>query len=315
MSSTIVPFILLLTVVQDPPGQVVARAAARALVEPLVIPLHLAVEEIRAFPDQRRVADELRDHGAQAVIVLACEGAGCTRVTMEVWRKDGMSSKRALNFNPRDQLEQRGRAAGLLASTLLPEEWRRTAGGGSTYPLAAVMSPKTDLAPVPRWTTQIEGLYFVPTDAVRADVGVSATVRRRLSGGWEGGALLRLERGGLEQQSGDFLGAAVGLSAAWLSPEWQAEGRFAYGARMDLLAVRRRLRHDEVNEVELHDYWALGAEADALVGYGLSQTAMLAGGLGFEALPVLVGDQEHTRAAELLSRYRFRLVFGISLRF
>ena len=76
-------------------------------------------------------------------------------------------------------------------------------------------------------------VYFRPTAVVRADFALLASLRWRFGGGWEAGATARVERGGLEVEPGDFLGAAAGLSGAWLSPGWQERGRFGFGARLD----------------------------------------------------------------------------------
>jgi hypothetical protein len=116
-------------------------------------------------------------------------------------------------------------------------------------------------------------------------------------------------------ESGDFLGAGLGLSVAWLSADWQAPGKVGYGVRADLLAIRRQLRHHEPTQIELHDYWALGGDLAALLGYGLTPAFTAVAAVGVESIPYTFGDLEHTRAAERLSEQRILFELGVTARF
>jgi hypothetical protein len=303
--------VVLLAVVHTPADRVVAEAAAQALVAPFIEPPRLIVRTTEQPPGAKRLAGLLREGDVQAVVAIACEGPGCSRVTLEVRRRDGQSLTRVLRFDARDDLAQRGRAVGLLASTLLPEDWERRGADSPPAPVVAAAAPPPPLPSERLWTAQATGLFFVPTATVRADLGLFAAVRRHLFGGLEAGAALRLERGGLETEPGDFFGAAAGLSAAWLSSSWRTEGRFRYGARLDLLALRRRLRHEEPTEVELHDYWAFGADLGLLAGYGLSTRTTLVAGIGLESFPFTIAIPEHDRAAHRLSQYRVMFDLGV----
>jgi hypothetical protein len=316
MASATTQLVLLLAVVHDPSDRVVTRAAAEALVTPFVEAPALVVREAVHTPGPKPLAALLGESTAQAAVVIACETAGCARVTLTVLRDDAQSFTRTLRFGPRDALPERGRAVGLLASTLLPEKWSRHLDQAAAAPPTTVAAPTAQPgAPPPRWTAQAGLVYFVPTAVVRADVALLASLRRRFGGGWEAGATARVERGGLEMEPGDFLGAAAGLTGAWLSPGWQERGRFGFGARLDLLAIRRQLRHDEVIQIELHDYWALGADVAALAGYGVTNAFTLVAAVGIESIPFAFGDEEHTRAAERLSDERVHLELGLTGRF
>ena len=287
------------------------RAAAAALVAPFVEAPRLVVREAARPPGAKGLSALLGETAAQAVVVVACEAAGCARITLTVLRKDdGHSFTRTLRFGPRDALPERGRAVGLLASTLLPEAWTR-------HPEQAAATAGSALAvgALPRWTGQAGVVYFVPTAVVRADFALLASLRWRFGGGWEAGGTARVERGGLEVEPGDFLGAGAGLTGAWLSPGWQGKGRFGYGARLDLLAIRRQLRHEEPDQIELHDYWALGADLAALVGYGVTNAFTAVAAVGVESIPFAFAIEEHTRAAARLSEDRVHLELGLTGRF
>jgi hypothetical protein len=307
--------VLLLAVVHDPSDREVTKAAAAALVTPFVEAPRLLVRETARAPSAKGFSELLGESEAQAAVLIACEAAGCARVTLTVVRKDdGRSFTRTLRFGPRDALPERGRAVGLLASTLLPGAWTRHVDQAAAPPATVAAGSAPAVAPL-RWTAQAGLAYFVPTAVVRADFALLASLRWRFGAGWEAGATARVERGGLEVEPGDFLGAAAGLSGAWLSPGWQERGRFGFGGRLDLLAIRRQLRHDETIQIELHDYWALGADLSALLGYGVTSAFTAVAAVGVESIPVAFGDEEHTSAAGRLSDERVHLELGLTGRF
>ncbi len=314
MTPATAQLVLLLTVIHDPSDRTIAQAAAGALAAAFVEPPGLVIREVGEAPGENRLGELLRNSGAQAAVSIACERAGCTRVTVQVVRRDGRSFTRVLRFDSRDRMEERGRTVGLLASTLLPDDWNRRGPGagaaGEVPPVAPPVSPDDC-----RWTGEVGLTLFVPTAGVRGDVALLGAVRRRFGTGWEAGALARFERGGLETEPGDFFGAGAGLAGAWSSAGWAVPGRFGYGARLDLLAIRRHLRHEEPDEVETHDYWALGAQLSAVGGYALSPATTLLAAVGIETLPHIIANAEHGNAAERLSQYRLSFGLGISTRF
>ena len=121
MASVTTQLVLLLAVVHDPSDRVVTRAAAAALVTPFVEAPRLVVREAARPPAAKGLTELLGDSAAQAAVVIACEAAGCARITLTVVRKDdGRSVTRTLRFGPHDALPERDGRWGCSASTLLP---------------------------------------------------------------------------------------------------------------------------------------------------------------------------------------------------
>ena len=162
------------------------QAAAAALVTPFVEAPRLIVREAARPPAAKGLSELLGESAAQAAVVIACEAAGCARITLTVVRKDdGRSFTRTLRFDPRDALPERGRAVGLLASTLLPEAWTRHIDQATAPARDRGGGERARCRAHPRWTAQAGVVYFLPTAVVRADFALLASLRWRFGGGWE----------------------------------------------------------------------------------------------------------------------------------
>ena len=308
---------MLIAVVHNSVERAVIRAAMEALVAPFVEAPHLIVRDATTDPSPSRLFEILAETPeAQAAVTIACEDPTCTGMVVNVTRSDGQFSMRALKFRPKDALAERGRGAGLIASTLLPENWSRRGEEPSLPVVEASLPPALGQVVDAHWAAQATAAFFVPTRAYFADIGFQMSLRRRIGIAWQAGAMLRAEQGWLNgSYSGDFSGIGGGPSVAWCSTGLNNARGFGFGARIELLAIFRRLRHDEPEGVEYHDHWAIGGQTALLVGYSLSSSTKILAAGGFEYLAVAFIDEEDARPARLLPARRLVTEVGIAMQF
>jgi hypothetical protein len=325
MSAAAAHVVLLLTVTGDPSSEVVSRAAAASLAAPFVEPPRVVLRAVAASearapgPTLERLGGA---DGADVVVVLACARPGCARATLRVSSGGAPPITKVVRFGPRDQLAERGRALGLLASTFLPDGWSRAApaagtsgaaepvagatpAGRAAAPPAAPATIDAPLAPLPpaatpRWTFETSAGLFAGTSEGVSEAGLTLAAQRTLVGAWAARAALKLELGETPGDAATSRAVGGALGVAWSSAGLARPGHFGLAARADLVAVERKVKLNLATEVEQRSGAAVGGDAMAQVGFALSSGAALVAGLGAELLsqgPTVTDLDDRVRGA------------------
>jgi len=296
--------VLLLAVAADPSAKIVSRAVVDPLAAPFVDPPRVVLREVATPPLALAAERLMREAKADVVVILTCAGAGCERADVQVTDDVGRTVARALAFSRDDDLAERGRAVGLLASTLLPDGWTRLPPGEPPPKAApavaspvAVAAPPGGPSPPPRSRFAIEttaALLAAPA-GTPSDFGLAIGVRSGIAGGLAARMAAKLELGDLPGGGGSDRGYGGALGLGWTSAGLERPGHFGAGARADFVLLYRRLHADSVlaengTMVPL-DTQVLGIGGDAVgfVGYALSPATALTAGVGAELLATLVG--------------------------
>lgn len=289
--------VLLLAVSADPSAATVSRAAVDALAAPFTEPPRVVLRSLAAAPTPARVSALAREAEADAVVILTCAGDGCAIAEVGIANNGGKPATRTVRFGPRDDLVERGRAIGLLASTFLPDDWSRShppVAAAAATPARAGPSGVTVISTAgatgpparpARWGIDTTGAFLTSMSG-GADLGLTVAATRIVSGGLAIRAGLKLELGDLPGNGGSLraVGGLAGL--AWTSAGLAQSHHFGWGARADVIAVGRQVRRNasmleaDDNRTDL----ALGGDAVALVGFALSPAAVLLASAGVEVL-------------------------------
>ena len=301
MSVAATHVVLLLAVAADPSAKIVSRAVVDPLAAPFVDPPRVVLREVATPPLALAAERLMREAKADAVVILTCAGAGCERADVQVTDDVGRTVARALAFSRDDDLAERGRAVGLLASTLLPDGWTRLPPGGTAPSAAAaalpvaVVTPAASPPPKARWAIETTASLLTAPSAKPSGFGLTLGVRSAIAGGVAVRLAAKLELGDLPGGGGSDRGYGGALGLGWTSAGLERPGHFGAGARADFVLLYRRLHADSVlaengTMVPL-DTQVLGIGGDAVgfVGYALSPATALTAGVGAELLATLVG--------------------------
>jgi hypothetical protein len=325
MSVAVAHVVLLFAVANDPSSEIVARAAANSLATPFTASPAVVLRLVPQPPAHSRVDALTRETKADAVIFLTCARAGCASASLRANGAGEQPTSQKLRFAPRDDLAQRGRAIGLLASTLLPAGWSRIGSApdsakntepGAPPPVALVPDIDANAVPAsaPPWAFETAAAVFAGTSGGLSDFGLTLAAERVLAGRWAARIALKLELGETPEDTGTLRGVGAALGVMWTSPSLARPRHFGVGARADAVAMGRqvRLNTTETNE---QSSLSLGADAVGLVGYSLSPSATLLGGLGAEILAggPSVSDDDDPMPRRRASPSRFRIVAEIGL--
>jgi hypothetical protein len=294
--------VLLLAVSADPSSTAVSRAAADALAVPFTEPPHVVLRTLPAAPTPTDLAALAREAKADAIVILSCAGKGCATAEVRVEGGGVEPTARSVRFGERDALGERGRAIGLLASTLLPEGWSRTAVGAAPAapappaPAAAVATVAAIGSTGPpvrpgRWSADTAAALLTNTSGNVSDFGLTLAARRHLAGGWAIRAGLKLELGDLPGEAGSVRSAGALAGVEWTSPGLERPRELGFGARADVIALGRQVRPTmpiDADDASLSDL-ALGGDAVGLLGLALSPHAVVVAGAGVEVLGRVAG--------------------------
>jgi hypothetical protein len=295
--------VLLLAVSADPSSAAVSRAAADALAAPFTQPPQVVLRTLPAAPATTEVAALARDAKADAIVILSCSGRGCASAEVRVEGGSVEPTARSVRFGERDALGERGRAIGLLASTLLPEGWSRSEpaaapppetprASAADTPAAVAIGTSAALARPDRWGVDATAALLAGTSDGVSTFGLTIAARRRLTGGWAARAGLKLELGDMPGDSGSARAAGAIAGIQWTSPGLERPGEVGFGARADVIALGRRLRRSmpaDPDDTSLADL-VLGGDAVGIVGLALSPHAAVVADAGFEVLGRVAGE-------------------------
>jgi hypothetical protein len=332
MNTAVAHVVLLLTVTSDPSSEVVARAAVEALKAPFNQSLQVVLRLVAAAPDRPQAAALTAAAGADAVVVLTCTRPGCARADLRVAVGAEPTAERTVRFGSRDELAERGRAIGLLASTVLPDAWSRDgdaptpareAAPDAAAPVVPAMVDAEETsrpAPTPRWAFETTGGLFGGAANGVSEVGLTLAAQRALLGRLTARIALKLELGETPGETGVSRGVGAALGIGWTSAGLGNPGHFGIGARADAIALERRVRLNTDTQMAEGSALALGCDAVALVGLALSPGAALLAGVGAEILgngAFGSGDKDDDRALRSAAPAQFRLIteLGILARF
>jgi hypothetical protein len=321
--------ILLLVVSADPSSTSVLRAAADALAAPFSERPQVVLRTSPTAPPTRDVAALARDANADAIVILSCAGKGCASAEVHVEGSGVAPTVRSVRFSERDALGERGRAIGLLASTLLPEGWSRT----TTAAAPAVTAPPGPAAAVTtaaaigstgpperpdRWGVDTTAALLAGTSGGVSDFGLTIAARRRLARGWAIRAGLKLELGDLPGDRASVRAAGGMAGVQWTSPGLERPRELGFGARADLIALGRKVRLDVDSDGDrVRTDLALGGDAVGIVGLGLSPHAAVVAAAGVEILGSAAssGGGDDALLAPDPPAFRFVVELGVAATF
>jgi hypothetical protein len=336
------PLVLLIAVTTNPAGISMARDAASACLESMPAGAKSLVRLAAAVPPDVEVAGDAAKIGAAAVVILSWHDSSLLTTEARVFvaaPQDGVSHwiTRTIVFSARDLPAERGRALGLVITSVLDESWGIAPVARVEQPAPVLPPPKeaakienqpasvtTQPGPVesaeapPRWAleanvTTAAGHWGDVDDSIGGMIGL----RRSIATRW---AL----RAGLGFRAADVDGAdatgrtvlgAVGV--AWMSAALERPHAFGFGARADLLGVHEAIQRGEGDQSSsrTEGYWSLGGDLLAQVGYGLSQgTALLVGG-GVEELLTAADVYVAGQPAATIPHTQLVLELGVLSRF
>jgi hypothetical protein len=235
-------------------------------------------------------------------VILTCAGAGCERAEVRVTDEVGRTVTRSLSFSREDELGERGRAVGLLASTLLPDGWTRLPPGESAPgagPVAAapvvVTVPSASAAPRARFAIETGAALLTAPSAKPSDFGLSLGIRSTIIGGLAARLAAKLELGDLPGGGGSDRGYGGEIGLGWTSAGLDRPRHFGVGARADFIVLYRQLHADnvpgETGPVSLNlKGVGIGGDAVGFVGYAFSPATAITAGLGAEVLATVLGS-------------------------
>jgi hypothetical protein len=321
--------VLLLAIARDPASESIAQLTAKAAATPFVDPPRIALRIVSRPPSVDELKALAHETGAEQVVVMTCASRACGRAELRAG-ESGEGPSRTIRFEPVDEPSERGRALGLLVSTLLPDGWSRvqpapgpaaaaTPAARIAVPAIAAVAPAAPSATA-RWGVETDIALMLGTAGDISDGGITLTLHRRLADGWSTRAGVQFELGDLPIAGGTSKAVGAVLGVAWNSASLARPHQFGFGARADLLALTRFERFtglDETNhpEVETRQMLALGAELTALGGYSIAERTAVFLGVGGELLPDVTrlggsGDLEDLQAAP---PHPFRLTFQVGV--
>jgi len=321
--------VLLLAIARDPASESVAQLTAKAAATPFVEPPRIALRIVSRPPSADELKALARETGAEEVVVMTCAARGCGRAELRAGTT-GDGPSRTIRFEPVDEPSERGRALGLLVSTLLPDGWSRVqpapeapgkavASDGAAVPGIAVTAAAA-AAGATRWGVETDIALLLGNASDISDGGITLTVHRRLSDGWSTRAGLKFELGDLPVAGGTSKAVGAVLGVAWNSASLSRPHHFGFGLRADLLALARFERFsglDETNhlEIETRQMLALGAQLTALGGFSIAERTSVFLGVGGELLPDVTrmggsGDLEDLQAGP---PHPLRLTFQVGV--
>lgn len=326
--------VLLLAIARDPASESIAQLTAKAAATPFVEPPRIALRIVSRAPGPGELKALARETGAEQVVVMTCAARACARAELR-GGESGDGPSRTIHFEPVDEPNERGRALGLLVSTLLPDDWSRvqpapeapgkaTASEGAAVPGIAV-SPLAAGDTTARWGVETDIALLLGNASDLSDGGITLTLHRRLTDdGWSARAGLKFELGDLPIAGGTSKAVGAVLGVAWNSASLSRPHHFGFGVRADLLALAR-FEHfsglDETNhpEVETRQMLAFGAELTALGGFSIAEGTAVFLGVGGEVLPDVTkiggsGDLDDIQGGPPHS-FRLTLQVGVLSRF
>jgi hypothetical protein len=324
--------VLLLAIARDPASESIAQLTAKAAATPFVEPPRIELRIVSRQPLPGEIKTIARETAAEEVVVMTCSADGCGRAELRAGESSGGPS-RTIRFEPVDEPSERGRALGLLVSTLLPDGWSRTqpAPGptitaasreGAAVPAIAAVAPAATGGATERWGVETEIALLLGSAGDISDGGITLTLHRRLGDGWSTRAGLKFELGDLTVAGGTSKAVGAVLGVAWNSASLAQPHHFGFGLRADLLALARFERvnvvDDAMNEVESRQMLALGAEVSALAGFSLAERTAVFLGVGGEVLPDVTtiggGEWDDVQGAAT-HPFRLMLQVGVLSRF
>ena len=264
-----------------------------------------------AVPPDVEVAGDAAKIGAAAVVILSWHDASLLTTEARVFvaaPEDGVSHwiTRTIVFSARDLPAERGRALGLVITSVLDESWGIAPLARVEQP-APVLPPSKEAAKIenqpasvttqpgpvespeapPRWALEanVTTAFARAGDADDA-IGGMVGLRRSLSARWalRAGLGFRVaDVDGADATARTVLGA---LGVVWTSSGWERLHALGFGARADLLCVHQAIQRGEggQNSSQTEGYWSLGGDLLAQIGYGLSPGTALLLGAGVEEL-------------------------------
>jgi hypothetical protein len=322
--------VLLLAIARDPASETIAHLTAKAAATPFVEPPRIELRIVPRPPTPGEITSLARETAAERVVVMTCTARGCGRAELRATGEGGEGLSRAIHFEPVDEPSERGRALGLLVSTLLPDGWSRvqpapepaataTASTSTAVPAIAAVAPAASSAASARWGLETEIAFLMSSPGDVSDGGITLTLNRHLAGGWATRAGLKFELGDLPIAGGTSKALGAVLGVGWTSPSLSQPHRFGFGVRADLLGLARFERlsviDDGMNEVESRDMLALGADLMALAGFSLAERTSVLAGVGGEYLSDVtkIGGGQWDDAPGGGSPHPFRLTFQVGV--
>ncbi len=295
-----------------------------------------------AVPPDVEVAGDAAKIGAAAAVILSWHDASLLTTEARVFvaaPEDGVSHwiARTIVFSARDLPAERGRALGLVIASVLDESWG-IAPVARVEPLAPVVpqpreaaklaeqpvsvathpEPVESAAALPRWALEANVTTAFAhagdgDDSIGGMIGLRRSVSTRCA--VRAGLGFRVaDVDGADATARTVLGA---IGAVWMSSGLERPHAFGFGARADLLGVHQAVQRSEggQNSSRTEDYWSLGGDLLAQVGYGLSPGTALLVGAGVETLlteaDVYVGGEP----AATIPRTQMVLELGVLSRF
>jgi hypothetical protein len=292
--------VLLLAVARDPASESIAQLTAKAAAAPFVEPPRIELRIVARPPSSGDIKTLARETAAEQVVVMTCLARGCGRAELRAGEA-GDGPSRAIHFEPVDEPSERGRALGLLVSTLLPDDWSRTQPApapsatattavGVRVPALAAVSTAASSSATARWGLETEIALLLGNASDISDGGITLTLHRHLTGGWSNRAGLKFELGDLPITGGTSKAVGAAFGVGWNSAGLAQPHHIGFGVRADLLALARFERFsglDErgIPEVETRQMLALGADLSLLGGFSLAERTAVFLGVGGEFLP------------------------------
>jgi hypothetical protein len=325
--------VLLLAIARDPASETIAHLTAKAAATPFVEPPRIELRIVPRPPTPGEIDTLAHETAAERVVVMTCTARGCGRAELHATGEGGEGLSRAIHFEPVDEPTERGRALGLLVSTLLPDGWSRiqpapdpaatatASTAAAAVPAIAAVAPTASSAASARWGLETEIALLMGSPGDVSDGGITLTLNRHLAGGWATRAGLKFELGDLPIAGGTSKALGAVLGVGWTSASLSQPHRFGFGARADLLGLARFERlsviDDGMNEVESRDMLALGADVMALVGFSLAERTSVLAGVGGEYLSDVTkiggGQWDDAPVAGGGSPHPFRLTFQVGV--
>jgi hypothetical protein len=323
--------VLLLAIARDPASESIAQLTAKAASTPFVEPPRIELRVVSRPPSPGEIKALAHDTAAEEVVVMTCSARGCGRAELRAG-ETGDGPSRTIHFEPVDEPSERGRALGLLVSTLLPDGWSRlppapavattaTSPEGIAVPAVAAVAPAVASAANERWGVETQIALLLGSAGAISDGGLTLTLHRRLGGGWSTRAGFKFELGDLPVAGGTSKAVGAVLGVGWNSASLSKPHHFGFGLRADLVALTRFERFNAIDnglaETESRQMLALGGDATALVGFSVAERTAIFAGVGAEYVPdvtTLAGEADDLQHATL-SSFRVTLQVGVLSRF
>jgi homeobox protein ESX1 len=258
------------------------RAAAAALGDSMTV----VTREVSAPLDDAAAVDMEREAHATAVAEVRWDDARHLSVHVRV-HVDGEArwSDRELGFEAKDAERERGRTVGFALASMLPERAPEPPAPPAPPPPPVEPAPAPVVLPLPR-EGEIAAPPFVPRGSIDASAvtsvgfgGNAAGIGGSLALRWRvvGDFALRLgadfRTGTVDAAAATSRSYAGSLGLAWRHDLAALRG-FAFGARVDVLAMREQLTHFDFDDPApvAEARWLPGADFLAEFGWRLTQS-------------------------------------------